>query len=101
MLLALLYGVLTGAGLAPAPVAAQPTAIASLSERAVLTTAGKNRHAAVKAPRSSPDLGFLPTAPVERGSRTLRATADHAALGPHLAAAGGAAAYHARGPPAA
>ncbi|WP_156956781.1 hypothetical protein [Sphingomonas astaxanthinifaciens] len=101
MLLALLYGVLTGASLAPAPVAAQPTTISAQSERAILSTAGKNRAAALKAQRSSPDLGFLPATPVEQRSLGLRATAQNAAPRHGLAAATAASPYRARAPPAA
>ncbi|NJC04221.1 hypothetical protein GGQ97_000014 [Sphingomonas kaistensis] len=100
LLLALFYGVLTGASLAPVPVEAQPSA-AAFTKRAVLAPAATGGRAAIKSQRQAPDPIILP--PLAREVRTfvLLPVSEQATVSRRLDATSGGAPYRARAPPAA
>ena len=101
LLLALFYGLLTGASLSPLPVEAQPHAAAAFAKRLVLAPAAKDGRAAIKSQRQTPDPILLPPQPTEVRTSVLRPAAVQAVLSRPMAASTGGAPYRARAPPAA
>ena len=101
LLLALFYGVLTGATLSPVPVEAQPHAASAFAKRLVIAPAGNDGRAAIKNQRHDPDPITLPPLASEVRTIVLRPVGEQAFVSRRLDAAAGGAPYRARAPPAA
>jgi hypothetical protein len=101
LLLALFYGVLTGATLSPLPVEAQPHAASAFAKRLIIAPAGNDGRAAIKSQRHDPDPAILP--PLSSAVRTivLRPAGEPAFVSRRVDAEAGGAPYRARAPPAA
>ena len=101
LLLALFYGILTGASLSPAPVEAQSHAAAAFAKRVLLAPAANDGRAAIKSQRQVPDPAILPPLAREVRTSVLRPVGETALLSRRIDAATGGAPYRARAPPAA
>ena len=102
LLLALLYGLLTGGALPAAAAEGQPfSASAAQAHRAILVASGKDAGSQLKAKRQSPDPLVLPPTPTQVWKRTYLATSQQAALLKIADLRSVCGAYRARAPPAA
>ena len=100
VLLALFYGVLTGASLSSVPVEAQPHAASAFAKSLVLAPAGNEVRAAIKSQRHHPDPAILPPLASEVRTLVLRPVGEQAIVSRQFDASFGGAPYRARAPPA-